>query len=73
MHRMKTLAIIILAIGVLMTVVTGFNLITKEKVVDLGTIEISKKESTPVYWSPITGMVLAGAGLVILALSSRKK
>lgn len=70
---MKTLAIIILAIGVLMTVVTGFNLITKEKVVDLGTIEISKKESTPVYWSPITGMVLAGAGLVILALSSRKK
>ena len=70
---MKTLAIIILAIGVLRTVVTGFNLITKEKVVDLGTIEISKKESTPVYWSPITGMVLAGAGLVILALSSRKK
>lgn len=70
---MKTLAIIILAIGVLMTVITGFNLITKEKVVDLGTIEISKKESTPVYWSPITGMVLAGAGLVILALSSRKK
>lgn len=70
---MKTLAIIILAIGVLMTVITGFNLITKEKVVDLGTIEISKKESTPVYWSPITGMVLAGAGLVIFALSSRKK
>lgn len=73
MHRMKTLAIIILTIGVLMTVITGFNLITKEKVVDLGTIEISKKESTPVYWSPITGMVLAGAGLVIFALSSRKK
>ena len=73
MHRMKTLAIIILAIGVLMTVVTGFNLITKEKVVDLGNIEISKKESTPVYWSPITGMVLAGAGLVILVLSNRKK
>lgn len=70
---MKILAIIILTIGVLMTVITGFNLITKEKVVDLGTIEISKKESTPVYWSPITGMVLAGAGLVILALSSRKK
>lgn len=70
---MKILAIIILTIGVLMTVITGFNLITKEKVVDLGTIEISKKESTPVYWSPITGMVLAGAGLVIFALSSRKK
>ncbi|MBK6484985.1 MAG: hypothetical protein IPG01_18070 [Chitinophagaceae bacterium] len=70
---MKTLAIIILAIGVLMTVITGFNIITKEKVVDLGTIEISKKESTPVYWSPITGMVLAGAGLVILVLSNRKK
>jgi hypothetical protein len=70
---MKTLAIIILAIGVLMTVITGFNIITKEKVVDLGAIEISKKESTPVYWSPITGMVLAGAGLVILVLSNRKK
>ncbi len=73
MLRMKTLAIIILAIGVLMTVITGFNLITKEKVVDLGAIEISKKESTPVYWSPITGMVLAGTGLVLLVLSNRKK
>ena len=69
---MKTLGIVILVVGIIMSVFTGFNLITKEKVVDLGAVEINKTEKTPIYWSPITGLVLIGVGGVIL-VAGRKK
>lgn len=69
---MKTLGIILLVVGLVMTVFTGFNVITKEKVVDLGPVEINKEEKTPIYWSPITGGVLAVAGLVVILLAKRK-
>ena len=55
-----------------MTVFTGFNLVTKKKVVDIGPIEINSTEKTPIYWSPITGGILAAAGLVILVLAKKK-
>ena len=32
---MKTLGIVVLALGIIMTIFTGFNLVTKEKVVDI--------------------------------------
>jgi len=64
---MRTLGIILIVIGAIMTVFTGFNLITKEEVADIGPIEINKTEKTPIYWSPITGAILLVAGVVIVA------
>lgn len=69
---MRNLGIVILVIGILMTVFTGFNIITKEKVVDLGSVEINKEEKNPVYWSPLTGALLIAVGGVVL-LASRKR
>jgi hypothetical protein len=69
---MKNLGIVILVIGIIMSVFTGFTLITKEEVVDLGAVEINKTEKTPIYWSPITGLILIGVGGVIL-FAGRKK
>lgn len=69
---MKTLGIILLVVGGIMTVFTGFNIVTKKKVVDIGPIEINSTEKTPIYWSPITGGILAAAGLVILVLAKKK-
>lgn len=69
---MKTLGIILLIVGLVMTVFTGFNIITKKEVVDLGSLEISTTEKTPIYWSPITGGVLAVAGVVVLMVSKKK-
>lgn len=70
---MKTLGIILLVVGGIMTVFTGFNLVTKEKVVDIGPIEINKEEKTPIYWSPITGGILAAVGLLIFVVSKKKE
>jgi drug/metabolite transporter (DMT)-like permease len=68
---MKTLGILLIVIGGIMTVFTGFNIITQEEVVDVGPVEINKEEKTPVYWSPITGAILLVAGVVIVATSRR--
>jgi hypothetical protein len=70
--NMKTLGIILIVVGGIMTVFTGFNVITKKKVVDLGAVEINKEEKTPIYWSPITGAVLLAAGVVILLVGKKR-
>lgn len=69
---MRTLGIILLVVGIIMTVFTGFTLITKEEVVDLGKVEINKEEKTPIYWSPVTGVILAAAGAIILLVGKRR-
>jgi len=70
---MKSLGIIVLVIGIIMTTFTGFNIVTKKKVVDLGAVEINKEEKTPIYWSPVTGGILIVVGAVILFAGSRKR
>lgn len=70
---MKNVGIILLVVGIIMTVFTGFTVITRKEVVDLGGVEINKKEKTPIYWSPITGGVLMAAGVVILLVGVKEK
>lgn len=68
---MKTLAILLIVLGGIMTVFTGFNLVTKKEVADVGPIEINKTEKTPIYWSPITGAILLIAGIIIMVSTKR--
>ncbi len=63
----KSLGLILVILGIVMMVYTGFNYITKEKVVDVGPIEISKEKNNPVSWSPIVGVVLLVGGIIVLA------
>jgi hypothetical protein len=69
---MKTLGIAVLALGIIMTIFTGFNIITKKKVVDIGPLEINKEEKTPIYWSPVTGGILIIAGVIIMVAGRRR-
>jgi len=69
---MKNLGIVLLAVGIIMTIFTGFTFVTKKKVVDLGPVEINREEKTPVYWSPITGGVLMALGVIVLVVNKRK-
>ena len=68
---MKSLGIVLIALGLIMMIYTGFNYVTKEKVVDLGPIEINKETNHPVQWSPIVGIVLFVGGIVVF-VSSKK-
>ena len=68
---MKTLGIVLIVIGGIMTVFTGFNLISKKEVADIGPIEINKTEKTPIAWSPIVGGIILIAGIVVLVTGKR--
>ncbi|MGO4822272.1 MULTISPECIES: hypothetical protein [unclassified Flavobacterium] len=70
--KTKTLGIAVIIIGAIMIFYTGFNYVTKEKVVDIGPIEINKEENHPVQWSPIIGVVLLVGG-VLLVVTDKKK
>lgn len=69
---MRTLGIILLVVGGLMMAITGFKYVTKEKVVDLGPLEISKEKQHPVQWSPIVGGILLIGGIVALSVGKNK-
>jgi len=64
----KTAGIVFLIIGLILTVYTGFTFITKEKVVDLGVVEITKDKEHTLNWQPYVGlgtMIIGGALLVL--------
>jgi uncharacterized membrane protein YidH (DUF202 family) len=68
----KTIGIVIMVIGLVMTLYTGFNYVTREKVVDIGDIEIMADKENTVNWGPYVGIgVIVIGGVVFLA--GRKK
>ena len=69
---MRALAIVLIVAGAVMMIITGVNFATKEKVVDLGKVEINKTENHPVSWSPIIGVVLIAAGIGAFFVSKKK-
>jgi uncharacterized membrane protein YdcZ (DUF606 family) len=69
---MKTAGIILLIVGLLMTIYTGFTYDTKEKVVDLGKLEITKNDEHHVNWQPYLGIGIMVIGGVILILDRKK-
>lgn len=69
----RALGIVLVVIGIIMMLYTGFNYVTTKKVVDLGPIQINKKENHPVQWSPIVGALLLVGGIVIIVTNKNKK
>lgn len=69
---MKALGIILIAGGILMMIFRGFNFTQEKKVVDLGPVEINRKENKTVSWPVYAGAVATIAGIVIL-VTARKR
>ncbi len=69
---MKYLGIAILVIGLMITLITGFNYVTREKVVDMGEMEITMNKNHSVAWSPIAGVVVMLIGGGILLVGAKK-
>ena len=68
---MKTLGIVLVVVGLLITVYTGVTFFTNEKVVDLGEVEISKNEKHHFDWSPVVGVVVMITGGAILLFDKK--
>jgi hypothetical protein len=69
---MKKVGVIILAIGVLITVITGFNFVTREKVATIGKIEITADKRHNLAWSPMVGVIVLAVGAGAYMLGTKK-
>ncbi len=69
---MKILGIVLIAVGILMLVFRGFSFTQEKKVVDLGPLEVNKKEEKSVGWPVYAGAVAVVAGIVVLVAGNKK-
>ena len=69
---MKNTGIALLAIGIIITIFTSVSFFTKEKVVDIGSLEITRDKKHNMAWSPFLGLAVMVIGGGLLAFGSRK-
>ncbi|MDD4993250.1 MAG: hypothetical protein PHR83_13570 [Paludibacter sp.] len=69
---MKIIGIAIVIIGLGMTLFTAITYFTREKVADLGVLEITSNHPHNISWSPFVGMAIMVVG-AFLILQGKKK
>ena len=69
---MKILAGILIIAGIAMIISRGFNVQTEKKVVDLGPIQINKKENNWIGWPTYAGAIAIAAGAILLVANKRR-
>ena len=67
----KTTGIVLIVIGAIMLIWTGFTYTKKEKIIDAGPIQVSADREKTVNWPPYLGGVLIIGGIAIVALSKK--
>lgn len=68
----KSIGIILILLGIVLLVWTGFTYTKKEKVIDAGPIQISADQEKSVNWPPYAGGIVLIAGVIVF-LGSKKK
>jgi hypothetical protein len=72
---MKTktiIAIILIAIGIVAFAYQGITYTTREKVIDLGPIQMTAEKTKTIPLPPIVGAIALVGGIVLLVVGSRK-
>ncbi len=69
---MKTIGIILIVAGIAMLVFRGFSVQTEKKVVDLGPVEVNKKENKWIGWPVYAGGIAIVAGVILVAMDKKK-
>ncbi len=70
---MKKLGIVVFIVGAVLTLYTSFSFFTREKVVDLGEVEIMANKKQNLNWSPLigVGVMAVGAGIYLVGINKK--
>ncbi|TDO20978.1 YidH family protein [Pedobacter duraquae] len=68
----KSIGLILIVLGAILLIWTGFTYTKKEKIVDAGPIQVSADREKTVNWPPYAGGIVLLAGVVILVTSKKK-
>jgi uncharacterized membrane protein YdcZ (DUF606 family) len=72
LNIMKVFGIILIIVGILMFIFSKITFSNKEKVADVGPLEINKTEHHTVDWPTYAGGIAVIAGIVVLLIDKRK-
>lgn len=69
----KSLGVLLIVIGLIMLVWSGFTYTKKEKIIDAGAIQITADKQKTVNWPPYVGLIAMVAGVVIYVAAKRRQ
>ena len=72
MRPKSIVAIILIALGIVAFAYQGITYTTREKVVDLGPIQVTAEKNKTLPLPPVVGAVALVGGIALLVLGSRK-
>ena len=71
--NIKTMAaVILIAAGIVMLAYQGITYTTREKVVDLGPLQVTAEKTKSIPLPPIIGAVALVGGIVLLSVGNKK-
>jgi len=69
----RTIGILLLVVGIVMLIWTGFTYTKKEKVIDAGPLQVSADKEKRVNWPPYAGGILVIGGVVLLMVGNKNR
>jgi hypothetical protein len=69
---MKIIGFILIVVGLVMLLLRGIEYTKKEKVLDAGPVEITKKEPKTITWPYYAGGIAIVAGILLILIDTRK-
>lgn len=70
---MKAIGVVLIVIGIVALAYGGFSWTSKEKVVDIGPVEVTQNKTRSLPLPPIAGGICIVAGVIVLVAGSRKR
>lgn len=69
---MRVIAVLLIVLGLVALAYGGITMTTRDKVVDLGPVEITQEEKHRLPLPPIVGGVAVAAGIILLVAGTKK-
>jgi hypothetical protein len=68
----KVIAVLLIVLGLVALAYGGITMTTRDKIVDLGPVEVTQEEQHRLPLPPIVGGVAVAAGIIMLVAGARK-
>jgi uncharacterized membrane protein HdeD (DUF308 family) len=68
----RNLGIILIIIGAAMLIWTGISFTKKEKVVDVGPLQVSVDKKQTIGWPPYLGTILLVGGIILIITGKKR-
>jgi hypothetical protein len=68
----KVIAVLLIVLGLVALAYGGITMTTRDKVVDLGPVEVTQEETHRLPLPPVVGGVAVAAGIILLVAGAKK-